>query len=126
VTPIDTSTGTVRKAINAGEYSCSIAITPDGRTAYVSAFTGTSPRGLTGIVTPVRLPCGTPGPPVILGARTGATDIAITPDGTAAYVTALENIPHMPGIVLPISTVTGTAGRLIRVGDEPLSVAFAP
>ena len=32
----------------------------------------------------------------------------------------------MPGIVLPVSTVTGTAGRLIHVGNEPLSVAFAP
>jgi DNA-binding beta-propeller fold protein YncE len=77
-------------------------------------------------VTPVSLPSGTPGAPVTLGARAGATDIAITPDGTAAYVVALENIPRMPGIVLPISTVTGTPGPLIHVGNEPLAVAFTP
>jgi hypothetical protein len=32
----------------------------------------------------------------------------------------------MLGVVVPVNTLTGTAGRVIHVGNEPLSVAFAP
>ncbi len=123
--PIDTATGAVGTAINAGEFSDLVTISPDGTTAYVAAFTGRGPI-LTGIVTPVSLPSGTPGTPVILGGRTGATGIAITPDGSAAYVAALAITPHMPGIVVRINTRTGTAGQVIRVGNEPLGIAITP
>jgi hyaluronoglucosaminidase len=126
VTPIDTATGSLGTPIPVTPGPDFIAFTPDGKTAYVSAFTGRPPGGLTGIVTPVRLPSGRPGTPVILGRLTAATDIGITPDGSMAYVVALEKGGRMPGIVVPINTLTGTAGRAIHVGNEPLSVAFAP
>ena len=77
-------------------------------------------------MTPVSLPAGTSGTPVSLGARAGATAIAVTPDGRTAYVVALRNMPWMPGFVLPIDTGTGAAGRPIYVGHEPLGIAFAP
>ena len=69
-------------------------------------------------MTPVSLPSGRPGTPIILGARAGATDIAVTPDGTTAYIVALQNIARMPGVVVPVNTRTGTAGRVIHVATS--------
>jgi hypothetical protein len=41
-------------------------------------------------------------------------------------VVALIQTPRMPGYVLPINIATRTAGRVIGVGNEPLSIAFTP
>ena len=81
-----------------------IAITPDGKTAYVS-------DGASGTVTPIDLATDTPGKPITIGGKPGTDAIAITPDGTTAYV---ANQPS--SIVTPIDLATNTAEKPIKVG----------
>ena len=64
-----------------------IAITPDGRTAYVVSACGCAP-----VVTPVATATNTPGKPIKIGGSPWA--IAITPDGKTAYV--LDDLPIPP------------------------------
>jgi DNA-binding beta-propeller fold protein YncE len=101
VTPISTATNTPGRPIHVGGGPRSgagqIAITPDGKTAYVT--TGSS-------VTPINMATGTPGTPIHVGG--GVTrGIAITPDGKTAYVTTGSS-------VTPISTATNTPGQPIN------------
>src|ERR1017187_854146 len=78
VVPIRTATNTAGKAIMAGGGQFSqIAITPDGKTVYV-----TDPR--LGTVTPISTATGTAGRPIKVGKD--PSSIAITPDGKTAYV----------------------------------------
>jgi DNA-binding beta-propeller fold protein YncE len=51
--------------------------------------------------------------------RTGPDDIAITPDGAIAYVTAASSRQYMMNVVTPIRTATGTALKGITVGRGP-------
>jgi hypothetical protein len=76
-----------------------IAITPDGKTAYVLGVH---------TVTPINTATNTPGKPIRLGSNPTAL-IAITPDGKTAYV-------GTTGTVIPISTATNTPGKPIRIG----------
>jgi len=113
VTPINTATGTPGKQIHVGRGFLTgpgwIAITPDGKTVYV-----TGP----GTVTPINTATGTPGTPIHIG-RTlffgngmFSENIAITPDGKIVYVL------DQAGRVTPISTATNTPGRPIHVGGS--------
>ncbi|MGO9780945.1 MAG: putative Ig domain-containing protein [Streptosporangiaceae bacterium] len=113
VTPIATATNTAGPPIPAGDLPISMAITPDGKTAYVANFSS-------GTVTPIATATNTAGPPI----RTGSNpfDIAITPDGKTAYVAN----GTVPGTVTPIATATNTAGPPIRTGDDPSDIAITP
>jgi DNA-binding beta-propeller fold protein YncE len=77
VTPINTATNTALKAIkagSAGSYPSAIAITPNGRTAYItSAVTSLAP----GTVTPINTATNTAGKAIRVGS--GPLYIAITP-----------------------------------------------
>jgi YVTN family beta-propeller protein len=55
--------------------------------------------------------------PVKVGAFPSA--VAITPDGSTAYVAS-----SLPNIVTPIQTATNTAGTPIHAGTFPLAIAF--
>src|SRR5262249_60403940 len=74
-----------------------IAITPDGRTAYVVASSGA--------VTPIRTATNKALKPIRVG--TNASGIAITPNGRTAYVTGslgatpINNPTNHPGTRLP-------------------------
>jgi YVTN family beta-propeller protein len=70
VTPISTATGTAGKPIKVGLFPDAIAITPDGKTAYVAS---SGP----GTVTPIRTATGTAGKAIKVGSYPSA--IAITP-----------------------------------------------
>ena len=70
VTPIRTATNTALPPIKTGGSPNAIAITPDGKTAYVTNF-------LSGTVTPIRTATNTALPPIKTGLR--AVAIAITP-----------------------------------------------
>jgi DNA-binding beta-propeller fold protein YncE len=48
--------------------------------------------------------------------------IAITPDGTIAYVVNWQG----PGTVTPVRTATGTLEKPIKVGSRPIAIALAP
>ena len=107
VIPISTTTNTAGKRIRVGKEPDAIAITPDGRTAYVAGLGS-------GTVTPIATATNTPGPAIRVGrANAGLVAIAITPDGQTAYVV---NDGTSPGTVVPISTATDRAGKPISVG----------
>ncbi|MGH3222221.1 MAG: hypothetical protein ACRDPY_26600 [Streptosporangiaceae bacterium] len=112
VTPIDLATGTPGHPITVGNYPEGIAITPDGKTAYVTDFNQ-------GSVTPIHLATGAPGPPITVGKE--PEGIAITPDGNTAYVTNASD-----GTVTPINLATGGPGPPITVGNGPLAIAITP
>jgi YVTN family beta-propeller protein len=81
-----------------------IAITPDGKTAYVT-------NGASGTVTPIDLATNMPGKPIKISGKPGADAIAISADGTTAYV---ANQPS--STVTPIYLATGTPEKPIRFG----------
>ncbi|HUD18054.1 MAG TPA: YncE family protein, partial [Acidimicrobiales bacterium] len=94
-----------------------IAISPDGRTAYVG-------NRLIGQVVPVDLPSGRAQRPITLG-DWPINAIAITPDGRTAYV--VEG--GIADAVIPIDLATRTVGPAIDVpGPRGLgtSIAMAP
>jgi YVTN family beta-propeller protein len=96
VTPINTATNVRGKLIKVP--GSAIAITPDGRIAYVVAGSGT--------VTPIRTATNRALKPIHVG--TNASDVAITPNGSTAYVTS--NLG-----VTPINVATNKPGKLIKV-----------
>ena len=121
VTPITTATNMPGTPITVGSgpwtlYDVGqIAITPDGKTAYVT--TGTS-------VTPISTATNTPGKPIHLGKVNipggggPGGQIVITPDGKTAYVTTGSG-------VTPISTATNTPGKPIHVVGT-IAIAITP
>ena len=74
VTPIDLATNTTGAEIKVGPLPEAIAITPDGKTAYVANGNNS--------VTPIALATNTPGAEIKVGVNPEA--IAITPDGKTA------------------------------------------
>jgi YVTN family beta-propeller protein len=99
--------------IEAGKEPASIAITPDGKYAYVADFGGES---VSVIETGLRRNAAT-----IEKVGAGLYGIAITPDGKFAYVTDRGSDE-----VAVISTATKKVVESIPVGDEPTGVAISP
>jgi len=114
VTPITTATNTPGKPITVGKYPAAIAITPDGKTAYVANQDDDT-------VTPITTATNTPGKPINVGAL--PTAIAITPDGRTAYVVSYG---FGQGTVTPINTATNAPGPPINVGFDPQAVVITP
>jgi DNA-binding beta-propeller fold protein YncE len=90
----------------------SIAITPSGKTVWATTPAGT--------IVPIPTATKTPGTPIPIGARAAA--IAITPDGSTAYVVG----DFDPGTVVPVDLVTRTAGNPVVVGNVPRGIAITP
>ncbi len=82
-----------------------IAITPDGKTAYVANANSNT-------VTPIDTATNTAVTPI--WPVTNPVGVAITPDGKTAYVTNSAS-----NAVTPIATATNTAGTPIAVGSVP-------
>ena len=114
VTPIDVATGRAGTPIQPGNDPWAIAITPDGKTAYLAGYTNT--------VTPVNLATGSVGTPIQIGGTPGPNAIAITPDGKTAYVAGYG------GTVTPINLATGRPGPAIQVnvGTGQKAIAITP
>jgi hyaluronoglucosaminidase len=99
-----------------------IAITPNGKTAYVA-------DGKRRTVIPVATATGTPGTPIKLSSTPSA--IAITPDGKTAYIGTAAYIAGsctgcQVGTVIPVATATGTPGKPINIGRVPEAIAIIP
>ena len=121
VTPVNTATGTHGKPIHVGATGflgpVQIAITPDGKTAYVTTRSGT--------VTPINTATNIPGKPIPVVGHGGPVWIAFTPDGKTAYV--LTTPMSGQNTVIPISTATNTPGKPIEVArGAPLAMAITP
>jgi len=119
VTPIATATNTAGEPIEVGGGPGSgrgpglIAVTPDGKTAYVVIV------GHPGAVVPIATATNTPGPPIEIGNHPDG--IVITPDGKTVYVANINS-----GTVTPIATATNTAGEPVVVGVRPRAIAVTP
>lgn len=111
VTPIDTATGVAGAPIKVGGVPFTIAITPNGKTAYVTDISRN-------VVTPITTATDKPGKPIKVG--DGPFSLAITPNGKTVYVANDDS-----GTVTPISTSTNKAGRAIAVGAYPIPIAAA-
>jgi DNA-binding beta-propeller fold protein YncE len=81
-----------------------MAITPNGKTIYVS---GDEPNA----VVPVSTVTDKVGKPVMFGPHYVPSQILITPNGKTAYVTSIQG-----GEIYPIATATNTMGKPIRSG----------
>jgi DNA-binding beta-propeller fold protein YncE len=108
MTPVATATNTRGKPIKIGAIPAAIAITPDGKTAYVADLHPAT-------VTPVATATNTAGKPIEIGGFPWA--IAITPDGTTAYIADLPAYGRGRTAVVPVATATNTPGKPIKISD---------
>jgi DNA-binding beta-propeller fold protein YncE len=109
VTPIRIATGTAGPVIPIGNNPPGlIAVTPDGKTAYVTSNSE---------LTPIRTATGTAGPAIPV--RDGGNFIAIAPDGKTVYDSG-----GYYGVV-PVRTATNTAGPEIPVAS-PDAITITP
>jgi DNA-binding beta-propeller fold protein YncE len=125
VTPFNTATNTTGRPIpvgEPGEVVLDIAITPNGRTAYVVC--SGSGNIYSGSLTPINTVTNTAGAPIPIKGDTGT--VAITPDGRTAYVLSSNLSTSQPGLVTPVSTATNTAGTPIAVGWDSYGIAITP
>ena len=110
---ITTATGAVSATIPVGNGPVGLAITPDGKHAYVAnggRRHGVGDHTATGAVSAT----------IPVGSRPGL-GVAITPDGKHAYVTNIGD-----GTVSVITTATGAVSATITVGNVPIGVAITP
>jgi DNA-binding beta-propeller fold protein YncE len=127
VTPLDLATNTLGTPIPfpPGTAATAIAITPDGKTAYVADaayFVGTL-----GAIVPIDLASNTPGALIPLPPNTRPVAIVTSHDGKTAYVAA--NCGGCVNVVVPIDLATNSPGTPIPFGaaaDEFNSIVIAP
>lgn len=118
VVPVDVTAGRAEAPIPADLRPEAIAITPDGRTAYVAdAFAAT--------VTPIDLTTGVAGAAIPIAKDGGISSIAISPSGAIAYV-AVVPTAQAYGVVVPIDLATRTLEPGIVVGAVPVAIAITP
>jgi YVTN family beta-propeller protein len=115
VLPINVARNEVEAAIPVEFGSNAIAISPDGRFAYVTTTSGALP-----LVSKIDLATRMVVSTISLPAEAGG--IAITPDGQTAYVALFTS----PGAVVPIDLATETVGTAIPVDPFPYGVAISP
>ena len=120
---LDLATGTPGKPVKLSGQPETIAIAPDGKTVYVVS----QPSSTVITVTPVDLTTNTAGKPINLSGKPGPTAffgaplaIAITPDGTTAYVATGAS-----STVTPIDLATNTPGKPINLSGKPGADAIA-
>jgi DNA-binding beta-propeller fold protein YncE len=116
--PIDVTTGVAEAPLTVDPAPTSVAISPDGRYAYVA-------DGDVATVTPVNLVTGTVGTPNQVATNAGITALAITPSG-ATLLAVANPTGYDAGSVVPITLASGTAGAPIPVGADPVAIAVTP
>jgi YVTN family beta-propeller protein len=121
VSVIDTATNTVVATVPVGVQPEGVAVTPDGKHAYVTNFTGLA----IGTVSVIDTATNTVVATVPVGY--GPTGVAVTPDGKHAYVANNFGnfIPNF-GTVSVIATATNTVVATVPVGEQPQGIAITP
>jgi DNA-binding beta-propeller fold protein YncE len=113
ITPVNLSEGVAGKPIRVGTNPASMAISPDGRVAYVANSNAVTGKPTT--ITPIDLETNTPERAIPVAARA----IAVTSNGqTALAVTSTG--------VVPISIPSNHVGRVISLNGTPQDLALAP
>ena len=117
VSVIDTATGQVIATIPVGVRPEGVAITPDGKAAFVavrvSAYQGRLDR--------IDLTTNTVTGSISLNGLNGPKEIAITPDGTRAYVT-FETDRTVAELALATNQVVAT----VPVGTPTIGISVSP
>jgi YVTN family beta-propeller protein len=111
--------GGSRARIGVGTYPDAIAVTPNGRRAYVANYTSNT-------VTPIDLVTGRALPSIQLGPSAGPAGIAVTPNGKMVYVTDAGAIGTIGHSITPIVVATDRTLRRITVGPGPQGIAITP
>jgi YVTN family beta-propeller protein len=120
VTAINTVTGKPERPVHVyGNGTGAIVFTPDSKTAYIlgSAYPDNA-------VTIMATGPNTIQADIQFAGHTQA--MAITPDGTAVYVAVNDGGYGGADEVVPVSTVTNTAGTPIPVLGSPAAIAITP
>ena len=118
VTPISVATNTAGPSLTGFTNPAAMAITPDGKTLYVTQ------SAILGTIIPINLATDTLG--TVFSAGNQPDSLAITPDGKLAYA-ANFGASATTGSVTPITVATNTPGtNLYQVVVDPDGVAFAP
>jgi YVTN family beta-propeller protein len=112
VSVIDTATNTVVATVTVGTGPFGVAVTPDGKHAYVTNGGGT----VSVIDTASNTVVGTPIP-----VGSFPDGVAVTPDGKHAYVTN-----ELSNNVSVIDTASNTVVATVAVGSFPFGVAITP
>jgi DNA-binding beta-propeller fold protein YncE len=128
VVPIHVRASTAGTPIKVGLSPAQIAVTPDGKMAYVANYAS-------GNVTPIRLADGRAEPAIDAGKI--PTRLAVSPDGETIYVLdsnifgalgsgmPTKTPPFGLGQVIPIHVATNSAEKPIKVGRLPIAIAIA-
>lgn len=116
---IDTATNTMVSTIPISDYATDVAITPNGRYAYVTHY-------YSGTVSVIDTATNTVVDSLVPMAGYTANAVAISPNGSRAYVANYLNDGTGTGIVSVIDTATNTVVSTISVGNYPHAVAFTP
>lgn len=111
VLPVNTVTGTAGRFITIPGASY-LAISPNGRTVYVSTQPVGASSGPSEVV-PIDTATNTPLHPVKVPTGDGSGGIAVSPDGKTVY--AVTFLPHGLSAITPISTASNTATKPILI-----------
>jgi hypothetical protein len=101
-----------------------IAVTPDGRTAYVSSLPGSPSRRR--VVTPVDLVTGVAEAQIKLPQPGFPSGVAVAPDGNMAYVVDAGNGGPPFSSIVPISVATNTVGTPIALPNLTGNLVISP
>ncbi len=128
VTAIDSATNSVERSIPIrGGTAVSIAVTPNGTSAYVLVV-GNDEVGSPGTLVPISTATNASGKAIDVGVDPHA--VVFNPNGRYAYVVdgfdAATTAPNAPGTITPVNLAEGAAGQPIKVGTNPGSIAVTP
>jgi YVTN family beta-propeller protein len=118
VSVIDTTSNTVAATVTVGIQPLGVAVSPDGKHAYVANTNIGSGTG-TGTVSVIDTTTITVAATVTVGS--GPVPVSFAPDGKHVYVAN-----ELSSNVSVIDTTTNTVEATITVGASPSAVAFAP
>src|SRR5215469_14133800 len=113
VTVIDTATNKVVTTIGVGLAPSGVAVTPDGKKAYVAN------RAVSGTVSVIDTATNAVSATIAVGSN--PVGVAVKPDGSKVYVANRGN-----GTVSVINTATNAVSATIEVGLAPFGVAVTP
>ncbi|AKB81650.1 hypothetical protein MSBR3_1072 [Methanosarcina barkeri 3] len=109
---IDTATGLVITSVKVGRWPEGVAVTPDGKTAYVANYWDNNVSVIDTATNKVT---------TTVDVRSGPSEVVVTPDGRKVYVTNQGN-----GTVSIIDTANDTVIATVPVGNTPMGIAVAP
>ncbi len=128
VTAVDSATKSVEKSIAIrGGTTVGVGVTPNGTKAY-ALVVGSDEVGSPGVLVPISTATNTTGKAIAVGVN--PYTFAFNPNGRYAYVVdgfdAATTAPNAPGTVTPVNLADEAAGRPIKVGTNPGSIAVTP